>query len=252
MGHFPWVVLNTKTLRTVVQDLGLERYVGRPHRRKLEELLNSVERDGLESVLQGLQERAERRASPELEYAGPPVSAMSLNMHMDVDVYPVVEITSRAGPSTRRARVPPSTSSASGSSVSAHRKKKRGVNEGEEEDAEERTATKKRKGRIPPPSYAVLYQLEQEVSEPSLAPIPLLHPDLRFEGVVLPLVRHRELRDKDDEEGDNDSDVVERRPSRKSVPGARSLGTKMGMGAVSAPPMRLEAVELTTSVRRRG
>ncbi|KAI0822165.1 hypothetical protein BC628DRAFT_1340976 [Trametes gibbosa] len=309
MAHFPWGALNTKTIRTVVHELGLARYVGRVHRKRLEDLMKDIERDGrgsfplsmrpapatsradcvlwggrcltlcigngvVDAVLQRLQERAEHRASPVLEYAGPPLGATAMRMDVDVEVYPVVEIPSRAGPSrARRGRVPSRTRP--GSSVSARGGRVRcdevddeleddvgedAVPEPAEEEKIEKEKKKKKKGRLPPPSYAVLYQLEQEISEPSLEPIPLLRPDQRFDGVVLTasprrLVRSRARRvgEEDEEEEEGDDEEGRRWARKLGAPAAWGSGRDGGLGSASArtAPMRLEAVELTSSARRR-
>ncbi|KAI0331538.1 hypothetical protein GY45DRAFT_606001 [Cubamyces sp. BRFM 1775] len=170
MSSMPWDLLKNDTVRSVIRDLGLADYTTYTRRHDLVRLLRDVETDGLEAVTQRLQERASyarvREESPEIEYAGP--------------VSPVVEIPSRPGPSRTRSRPSDISNSSRANAASGSR------------DRDEPPPARK-KARIPPPSYAIIYQLEQEISEPSAAPLPLTRPDQRFEGVFVPpppKVRH--------------------------------------------------------------
>ena len=38
---------------------------------------------------------------------------------------------------------------------------------------------------IPPPSYAIIYEQHHNISTPSKDPIPLMHPEQRFDGVYI-------------------------------------------------------------------
>ncbi|KAI0357107.1 hypothetical protein OH77DRAFT_1422611 [Trametes cingulata] len=173
MSQVPWDRLKAETVRAVIKDLGLDKYA-RPgvRRTELVNWLREVETDGIEAVVQRLQERAEsfasyadaREKSPELEYAGPAREPAQL--------HPVVEVPSRPGHSRVHARPRESGSSVGTSAASAAR------GAGGPPPA--------KKPRIPPPSYAILHQLEEDIAPPSAAPIPLLRPDLAFEGVFLP------------------------------------------------------------------
>lgn len=151
-------------------------------------------------------ERA-RQGSVEVEYTGPPLSVAASTSGM----HPVVEIPSRAGPSRSRDNVHSSPSSRGGASP---REKKR---------------------RIPPPSYAVLFQLEQSVSAPSAAPVPLMHPDRPFEGVFLPPPRR-----------------VREAPAGEDFPESASQARGMrgggGVAGASSSTMRLDAVEVPRPV----
>ncbi|KAH9895937.1 hypothetical protein C8Q73DRAFT_789731 [Cubamyces lactineus] len=162
MSGMPWDVLKNDTIRAIIRDLGLADYTTYIRRHELVKLLRDVETDGLEAVTQRLQERASyahaREESPEIAYAGP--------------VSPVVEIHSRPGPSGARSRPRDISNSSRANATSASR------------DRDEPPPAKK--ARIPPPSYAIIYQLEQEISAPSVAPLPLLRPEQRFEGVFVP------------------------------------------------------------------
>ncbi|KAI0660193.1 hypothetical protein C8Q70DRAFT_80771 [Cubamyces menziesii] len=210
MSSMPWDVLKNDTIRAVVRDLGLADYTTYTRRHELVKLLRDVETDGLEAVTQRLQERASythaREESPEIEYAGP--------------VSPVVEIHSRPGPSRVRSRPRDisNSSRANASSTSASR------------DRDETTPSTKT--RIPPPSYAIIYQLEQEISAPSVAPVPLLRPEQRFEGVFVP-----------------PPPKVRAAPAAESA-STRSIANGAGISVNSSPtgPRRLEGVVVTAGV----
>ncbi|KAI0367922.1 hypothetical protein BV20DRAFT_534063 [Pilatotrama ljubarskyi] len=153
MSQVPWDLLKADTVRAVIKDIGLAQYAGPGTRRT--ELVNPS----------GSYARA-REESPELEYAAAePVRQVHVQLH------PVVEIPSRLGPSRVHARPRESTSTGTGGSTNA---------------SAGAGAPPAKKPRIPPPSYAILHQLEEEISPPSAAPIPLLHPGRAFEGVFLP------------------------------------------------------------------
>lgn len=229
----PWETLTRETIRAVVKDLGLARYTKGVHREKLVQLLKEVETQGCtrvraymtcglyllrilcadEAVKQRLQEvdRLERerarQGSVEVEYTGPPLSAAASTSGM----HPVVEIPSRAGPSRSRDSVHTSPSSRGGASPRA------------------------KKRRIPPPSYAVLFQLEQSISAPSAAPVPLMHPDRPFEGVFLPPPRR-----------------VREAPAGEDFPESASQARGMrgggGVAGASSSAMRLDAVEVPRPV----
>ncbi len=164
--------------------------------------------------MQRLQEQADReqereqegarQGSVEAEYTGPPLNvnatASTFGMH------PVVDISSRAGPSRPRASVHSSPSSRGASPRAKNR-------------------------RVPPPSYAVLYQLEQDISAPSAAPIPLMHPDRPFEGVFLPPPRRAR-------------GVSAEHHFPESVSQARGVHGGDGVAGASSSAMRLDAVEV--------
>ncbi|KAI0776937.1 hypothetical protein BD413DRAFT_232679 [Trametes elegans] len=163
MSMLPWDMLSGETVRAVIKDLGLSQYTRRVRRTELVKILQEIEADGIETVIQRLQQRASigagyvpgREQSPEIAYAGP------------VGVgQPFVQVPSRPGPGRIHDHGHRPHASNGADSLSAQRPAK--------------------KARIPPPSYAILYQMEQEISEPSAAPIPRLRPNEAFEGVVLP------------------------------------------------------------------
>ncbi|KAI9068550.1 hypothetical protein FKP32DRAFT_1754367 [Trametes sanguinea] len=164
MSNMPWEILKGETIRAVARDLGLLQYVPRANRRKLIRLLREVESNNVEPVILRLQQRARaaasrarvREESPELEYAG---SSTSPTADSPVPAKPL-----RTYGRSRRILESSEPSTSSGSQAPPSTKK----------------------APIPPPSYAILYQLEQEISTPSAEPIPLLHPDQRFDGVVIP------------------------------------------------------------------
>ncbi|KAI8969535.1 hypothetical protein BD414DRAFT_503175 [Trametes punicea] len=212
MSGMPWDLLRGDTVRAVIRDIGLAQYNPRARRTELVQLLRDVEMDGLEAVIQRLQERASARSqtreeSPEIEYAGP--------------VSPVVEVSARPGPSRVFARPRESVNSP---------RARRGIGAGD--------GPPTKKAHIPPPSYAILYQLEQEISPPSEEPVPLLRPDQRFEGVVIPPVPRRP------------QPAVQEPPDEpESISRAGRLGEGAKPNAVSSATSRLlEAVVVTTPV----
>lgn len=142
-----------------------------------------------------------------MEYTGPPLSTTASTSGM----HPVVELPLRARPSRPRDNVHSSPSSRGGASPRA------------------------KKRRIPPPSYAVLFQLEQSISAPSAAPIPLMHPDRPFEGVFLPPPRR-----------------VREAPAEEDFPESASQARGMrgpgGVAGASSSAMRLDAVEVPRPV----
>ncbi|KAI0631673.1 hypothetical protein C8Q77DRAFT_152307 [Trametes polyzona] len=219
----PWDMMQNSTIRAAIRDWGFEPYVGRARRERLVQILKDAEAEGPEAVLARLQERARRYGgrddSPEFEYLGPVLDGDSeVGASASADgpgaapsrrrLVPVVEIPSRARARSHRDRaVSGSPSSASsGTSPSRTAGSRASSSSGKQRDQGTPPAET---ARVRPPSYAIMYQLEEEVREPSNEPIPLECPDMVFDGVVL---------------------ALRRRPG--------------GEGSVSTPPMRLEAVEL--------
>ncbi|KAI0667438.1 hypothetical protein C8Q78DRAFT_379057 [Trametes maxima] len=243
MSMFPWDNLHSDTVRIVIKDLGLSEYTVRARRAELIKLLRDVETDGVEAVVQRLQERAARMQSPEIEYAGPSSSpgpqaqaqarAGPVRAHVP-GVHPVVEIPSRPGPS----RLPPRRrvdSSETGASAS--------VSVSVSTTGAPHSA---KKPRIRPPSYAVIHQLEEEIGEPSAAPVPLLYPHRMFEGVFLPPPRRMRqgVATVDGDGGDSDEGMPQ------SISVSHAPVASGGMRPAGGPSFarRFEAVEVPLPV----
>ncbi|KAI0767367.1 hypothetical protein C8Q74DRAFT_1279918 [Fomes fomentarius] len=190
MSQFPWDMVEVDTIQTVLRDLGLSPYIASSRRSKLVKLLREVEQDGLEAVIQDLEDRHRARAeSPELEYLGAPPPGQRL--------VPYVEIASSASPRRlvqhqNAAAGPSRVRLDSNTSASATANGATGHASASASAGAARAGTKRKADQvtvelpIPPPSYAIIYKQHQEIAPPSKEPVPLRRPDLVFDGVYLP------------------------------------------------------------------